>query len=203
VIVSSWYRSVSSRRTLSASPTSFGLQRIEHQGENNQVNTIACCNESFLIFIFYICNSDPLSSKRDSRTQRNIGARSCTVTFSCYYSTPASSLTPTPRAHPLSSRFRRFIHSHNCHFLSSWQETIPGYWTSFDSLPYLPAGCGATLGAFVLPPLDSNPLNSPRIPSTTYFALNLSSNINRILVIRRAYALLPGMTFPSPAPASR
>jgi hypothetical protein len=45
--------------------------------------------------------------------------------------------------------------------------------------------------SWVLPPLDSNPLNSPRIPSTTYFALNLSSNINRILVITKAPRVAP------------
>ena len=95
-----------------------------------------------------------------SRRQRNVEVRSCTVYIppSYYYSTPASSFASTPRAHPLLSRSRRFIHSHTYNLPSGWQETIPGHWTSFDSLPYLPAGCGATLGAFVLPPI--------RTPST-------------------------------------
>ena len=140
-----------------------------------------------------------------SRRQRNVEVRSCTVYIppSYYYSTPASSFASTPRAHPLLSRSRRFIHSHTYNLPSGWQETIPGHWTSFDSLPYLPAGCGATLGAFVLPPLDSNPLNAPRPPSTTCFSLNHSSNINHILAVRCAHVFLPGMTFHSPAPASR
>ena len=152
----------------------------------------------YAIQIFY--------SKSDSRTQRNVAARSCTVYIPSNLLLTRLPLPPLPQHLALirfslafgASSIRIFVISHPVgrkRFLATGPHSIP-----FPTCPQVAARLSA--------PLSSRrsirtPLNAPRPPSTTYFALNLSSNINHKLAVRLAHALLPGMTFPSPAPASR
>ncbi|KAJ5668762.1 hypothetical protein N7462_009832 [Penicillium macrosclerotiorum] len=89
-----------------------------------------------------------------------------------------SSSPPSPLPPP-----KRSIHSHTPSSSSSSQDSTPADWIASKSTFFPPAGCGATLGAFVHPPprlktpLNTSASRNSPSPSTTVPALNRPSSI--------------------------